>query len=168
MSADPVTLAIISGAISVVSGYAQVQTAKAEGKAAAIEYERQRKMNALNALQEENRRREKAEEDKKNNFAIFASSGFDPSSRTFLEVNNEVDRIAAKDITNIRLNKLSTESQLSTASYISKVQTQSKVVGGYLSAAKGITTAYGNYDLYKNPKSTTNTNFYTDDESDKY
>jgi len=168
MSADPVTLAIIQGTISAVSGYAQIQSAKAQSRAQAAEYERQRKMNALNALQEENRRNEQAKRDKQNNLAIFASTGFDPDSRSFLAVNDEVDRIAAKDIANIRLNKLSTESQLSTASYISKVQTQSKVVGGYLSAAKGITTAYGNYDLYKNPKSTTNTNFYTDDESDKY
>ena len=98
---------------------------------------------------------EVSENEYKNNLAIFGSSGFDPDSRSFLAVNNEVDRIAAKDITNIRLNKLSTESQLSTASYISKVQTKSKVVGGYLSAAKGIATSYGNYDLYKNPKSTT-------------
>ena len=166
MSADPVTLAIISGAISVVSGYAQVQTAKAKGKAQALEYERQKKVNALNSLQEENRRREKADEDKKNNLSIFASSGFDPSSRTFLEVNNEVDRIAAKDISNIRLNKLSTDSQLSTAGYINKVTTQSKIAGGYLSAVKGVTTAYGNYTLYKDPKSTSK--FFTDDESDKY
>ena len=166
MSADPVTLAIISGTISAVSGYAQVQSAKAQGKAQAAEYERQRKMNALNALQEENRRNEQAKRDKQNNLAIFASTGFDPDSRSFLAVNDEVDRIAAKDITNIRLNKLSTESQLSTASYISKVQTQSKVVGGYLSAAKCITTAYGNYTLYKDPKSTSK--FFTDDESDKY
>ena len=153
---EPVTTAlIISAATSAVSGYAQVQSAKAQGKAQAAEYERQQKMNALNALQEENRRNEQAKSDKQNNLAIFGSSGFDPDSRSFLAVNNEVDRIAAKDITNIRLNKLSTESQLSTASYISKVQTKSKVVGGYLSAAKGIATAYGNYDLYKNPKSTT-------------
>jgi hypothetical protein len=61
MSADPVTLAIIaSGTISAVSGYAQVQSAKAQGKAQAAEYERQQKMNALNALQEENRRNEQA------------------------------------------------------------------------------------------------------------
>ena len=166
MSADPVTLAIISGTISAVSGYAQVQSAKTQGKAQALEYARQQKMNAINALQEENRRNEQAKRDKENNLAIFASTGFDPDSRSFLAVNDEVDRIAAKDITNIRLNKLSTESQLSTASYISKVQTQSKVVGGYLSAAKGITTAYGNYTLYKDPKSTSK--FFTDDESDKY
>ena len=42
MSADPVTLAIIaSGTMSAVSGYAQVQSAKAQGKAQTAEYERQ-------------------------------------------------------------------------------------------------------------------------------
>lgn len=149
MSADPVTLAVISGAMSAVSGYAQIQSAKAEGKAQRAQYERQRKLNELNAIQEENRRKKQADEDRANNAAIFASTGFDPDSRSFLTVQNEVDRIAKKDIANIRINALSTTADLQTASYISSVKEKSKVVGGYASIIKGTTEAYGKYELYK-------------------
>jgi hypothetical protein len=155
MSADPATLALISAFASGVGTYSSIQAEKARSKAQIAEYERQRQLNELNALQEENRRREQAERDKSNNMALFASSGFDPSSRSFLTINDEVDRIAAKDIANIRLNKLSTTSALNTATYLDKAKSSAKVTGGYMSIISTGAKGYGNYQIYKNPKSTT-------------
>ena len=153
MSADPVTLAYISAAASAVGTYSSIQAEKARSKAQLAEYERQRKLTELNAIQEENRRREQANRDKENNLAIFASTGFDPASRSFLTINDEVDRIAAKDIANIRLNKLTTVQSLNTASYIDKANTSAKVTGGYMSIISTSAKAYGNAQLYKNPQS---------------
>lgn len=149
MSADPVTLAVISGAMSAVSGYAQIQSAKAEGKAQRAQYERQRKLNELNAIDEENRRRKQADDDRASNLTIFASTGFDPDSRSFLTVQSEVDRIAKKDIANIRINKLVSDEQLQLSAYLSKAKERSKTIGGYASIIKGTTEAYGKYELYK-------------------
>ena len=154
MSADPATMAVISAVASGVGTYSSIQAEKARSKAQLAEYERQRKLNELNAIQEENRRKEQAKNDKANNIAMFAGSGFDPASRSFLTINDEVDRIAAKDIANIRLNKLSTAAQLDTATYIDKAQTKAKVIGGYASIVSTSAKGYGNYQIYKDPKST--------------
>jgi len=155
MSADPATLAIVSAVASGIGTYSSIQAEKARSKAQLAEYERQRKLNELNAIQEENRRKEKAENDKENNKAMFAASGFDPASRSFLTINDEVDRIAAKDIANIRLNKASTIAALDTASYLDKAKSSAKVTGGYMSIISTSAKGYGNYQIYKNPKSTT-------------
>lgn len=153
---DPVTTALIVSAGASAFGTIQgISAEKARSKTQLAQYERQKKLNELNAIQEENRRKENAKRDKDNNMAIFASTGFDPASRSFLTVNDEVDRIAAKDIANIRLNKLTTSSALNTASYIDKAESKAKVIGGYASIVSTSANAYGNYKIYKQPKSDT-------------
>lgn len=150
---DPVTTALIVSAGASAFGTIQgINAEKARSKAQRAQYERQKKLNELNAIQEENRRKETAKRDKDNNMAIFASTGFDPASRSFLTVNDEVDRIAAKDIANIRLNKLTTSSALNTATYIDQAESKAKVMGGYASIVSKGAETYGNYKIYKEPK----------------
>lgn len=147
---DPVSTALIVSAGASAFGTMQgISAEKARSKAQIAQYERQKKLNELNAIQEENRRKETAKRDKDNNMAIFASTGFDPASRSFLTVNDEVDRIAAKDIANIRLNKLTTSSALNTATYIDKAESKAKVMGGYASIVSAGAEGYGNYKIYK-------------------
>ena len=51
MSADPVTLAIISTTIQGVGAYSGLQAQKAQNKAIIAEYERDKKFNQLKGLQ---------------------------------------------------------------------------------------------------------------------
>ena len=42
----------------------------------------------------------------KQNLAIVAGSGYNDDSRSFLSTQSEIKRIAAKDVTNIKINTL--------------------------------------------------------------
>lgn len=163
MSADPVTLAIVSAVASGVGTYSSIQAEKARSKAQIQAYEQQKKLTSLNALQEENRRKEQANRDKANNLAIFASTGFDPASRSFIAVQDEVDRIAGKDIANIRLNKLTTTDTINQNIYMDKAMSKSKVIGGYASIISTGAKAYGQAQIYSNPKSQTVRTYPTND-----
>ena len=142
MSADPVTLAVISTSIQAVGTYQGIQAQKAANKAAIQSYEDEKKFNQLKALQDSNNVREEALKKKKINRAIAAGSGYSDDSRSFLSVQSEIDRIATKDIGNIRLNMMRSESKLQSQIYTTKVMGKAQEFGGYASiAAAGFKTA---------------------------
>ena len=91
MSADPVTLAVISFGVQAVGTYQGIQAQKAANKARIREYETEKKFNSLKALQDSNDVREEAIKKQKINRAIQAGSGYNDSSRSFLSVQSEID-----------------------------------------------------------------------------
>ena len=70
MSADPVTLAVISFGVQAVGTYKGIQAQKAANKARIREYETEKKFNSLKALQDSNDVREEAIKKQKINRAI--------------------------------------------------------------------------------------------------
>ena len=84
MSADPVTLAVISFGVQAVGTYQGIQASKAANKARIEAYETEKKFNSLKALQDSNDIYEEAQKKRKINRAIVAGSGYDDSSRHFL------------------------------------------------------------------------------------
>ena len=166
MSADPVTLAIISTTVSAVGTYQGIQNQKAVNKARIQAYEDEKKFNQLKGLQDSNDIREEAEKKKKINKAIAAGSGYNDDSRSFLSVQKEIDRIATKDIGRIRINMLRGESKLTSQIYTTKVMGKSQEFGGYASIIAGgfKTAAYAkSYEAGKQPKG----QYFLDDEGDK-
>ena len=165
MSADPVTLAIISTTVSAVGTYQGIQQQKAANKQAIAFYEEEKKFNRLKALQDQNDVRDEAEKKKKINKAIAAGSGYNDDSRSFLSVQKEIDRIATKDIGRIRINMMRGESKLQSQIYTTKVMGKAKEFGGYASIIAGgfKTASYAkSYEAGK-PKG----QYFLDNESDK-
>jgi len=144
MSADPVTLAIASTAVQAVGVYQQVQAQKATNKAIIREYENERKYNQLKGLQDANDVMEEAQRKRKQNLAIVAGSGYSDDSRSFLAVQSEIDRIATKDITNIKINVGRAEQKLQSQIYSTKVMGKAQEYGAYakIGAAALKTGAY--------------------------
>jgi hypothetical protein len=142
MSADPVTLAVISFGVQAIGTYQQVQYQKAITKAQIQEYETERKVNQLKGLQDANAVTEEAEKKKKINRAIVAGSGYNDDSRSFLAIQTEIDRIKTKDIQNIKLNTAVSESKLKSAIYTTGVMGKASVYGAYTKlAVSGFKTA---------------------------
>jgi hypothetical protein len=160
MSADPVTLAIISTTIQGVGAYSQLQASKARNKALINQYESEKKFNQLKGLQDSNDVLEEARRKRKQNLAIVAGSGYNDDSRSFLSTQSEIDRIAQKDIANIKVNTARGESKLQSQIYSTKVMGKAKEFGAYANIAASAfkTGAYaksyktrGQYDNYYDP-----------------
>ena len=142
MSADPVTLAVISTSIQAVGTYQGIQAQKAANKAAIRSYEDEKKFNELKALQDSNNVREEAKKKQKINRAIVAGAGYNDDSRHFLSTQSEIDRIATKDIGNIRINMMRGNQKMDTMIYTKRVMGKAQEFGGYASiASAGFKTA---------------------------
>ncbi len=152
MSADPVTLAVASFAVQSVGTYQQVQAQKAANKATIQAYESERKYNELKALQDQNDVLEEASKKRKINRAIQAGAGYNDDSRSFLSVQSEINRIAQKDISTIRINTARADAKLQTQIYTTRVMGKAQEFGAYAKiASAGLTTgAYAK--SYKTPK----------------
>jgi hypothetical protein len=137
MSADPVTLAVISFGVQAAGTYQGIQAQKAANKQAIAFYEEEKKFNRLKALQDQNDVRDEADKKKKINRAIVAGSGYNDDSRSFLSVQKEIDRITTKDIGRIRINMLRGESKIQSQIYTTKVMGKAKEFGGYASIIAG-------------------------------
>ena len=160
MSADPVTLAIASTVVQAVGTYQGIQAQKAQNKAIIREYETEKKYNQLKGLQDSNDVLEEARRKRKQNLAIVAGSGYSDTSRHFLSTQTEIDRIAAKDVSNIKINTLRGESKIETQIYTTKVMGKAQEFGAYANIAASAfkTGAYaksykarGQYDNYYDP-----------------
>ena len=153
MSADPVTLAIISTTIQGVGAYSELQANKAKNKALINQYETDKKFNQLKGLQDSNDVLEEARRKRKQNLAIVAGSGYSDTSRHFLSTQTEIDRIAQKDISNIKINTLRGESKLDSAIYTTRVMGKAQEFGAYANiAASGFKTAAYAKSYKANPK----------------
>ena len=137
MSADQVTLAVISFGVQAVGTYQGIQAQKAANKARIREYETEKKFNSLKALQDSNDIYEEAQKKRKINRAIVAGSGYDDSSRHFLATQKEIDRIAVKDVGNIRLNMMRGNAKIDSQIYTTSVMGRAKEFGGYASIIAG-------------------------------
>ena len=142
MSADPVTLAVISFGVQAVGTYQGIQAQKAANKAKIQAYETEKKYNALKGLSDSNDVLEEARKKRKQNLAIVAGSGYSDTSRHFLSTQTEIDRIAQKDISNIKINTLRGESKIDSAIYTTRVMGKAQEFGAYANiVASGFKTA---------------------------
>jgi hypothetical protein len=153
MSADPVTMMIISTAIQGVGTYSELQAGKASNKAAIAEYESEKKFNRLKGLQHANDVLEEAKNKRKQNLAIVAGSGYSDDSASFLAINSEIDRISIKDISNIKINVLRGEDKFNSAIYTTKVMGKAQKYGAYAKIGAAGYKAY-NYSKKYNTKAT--------------
>ena len=141
MSADPVTMMIISGVIQGVGTYSEIQASKRQSKLEQTEYEINAKANNLKGLREENDRRDMLKSSIASNKAIQAGAGYQDGSLHFLNIQDVTTAKADKDISTIRLNALSTGSEISLNAQAAKSQRKSDQFGGWVSiASTGMST----------------------------
>tara|TARA_B110000114_G_scaffold180410_1_gene216192 strand:- start:1206 stop:1691 length:486 start_codon:yes stop_codon:yes gene_type:complete len=154
MSADPVTMMIISGVIQGVGTYSEIQASKRQGKLDQEEYELNAKANNLKGLREENDRREMLKASIANNKAIQAGAGYADGSLHFLNIQDVTTQKSDKDISTIRLNTLASGSSMSIANQQKKVARKSDQFGGWVSIASTGMSTKAKVDQYRveNPK----------------
>ena len=154
MSADPVTMMIISGVIQGVGTYSEIQASKRQGKLEQREYELNAKANNLKGLREENDRKDMLKTSIANNKAIQAGAGYADGSLHFLNIQDVTTQKSDKDISTIRLNTLASGSSMSIANQQKKVARKSDQFGGWVSIASTGMSTKAKIDQYRvdNPK----------------
>ena len=154
MSADPVTMMIISGVIQGVGTYSEIQASKRQGKLDQEEYELNAKANNLKGLREENDRRDMLKSSIASNKAIQAGAGYADGSLHFLNIQDVTTQKSDKDISTIRLNTLASGSSMSIANQQKKIARKSDQFGGWVSIASPGMSTKAKVDQYRveNPK----------------
>ena len=151
MSADPVTMMVISASVQAVGKYSEIQNEKAQMKIRKKMYEDEIKMANLKAEQESNDRKEMQLNQQEHNLAVMSNSGFDANSGSFQNIQLMTKKIADKDISNIRLNSAISVNKLSLQYQAEKSASKSKVFGSYVSlVGTGISTK-AKIEKYKKP-----------------
>ena len=153
MSADPVTMMIISASIQTVGKLAEIRQLREAAAIRKASYEREMKMAILKGEQEANDRKEIMLAQKANNLAIVAGSGYQQGSPHFQNIQYMTKKIADKDIATIRLNTSSGINKLSLASMAEQSEYKAKVFGGYVSVIGTGMTSYAKYQSIQYPDS---------------
>ena len=148
MSADPVTMMIISGVVQGVGTYSEIQASKRQSKLEQDEYELNSKANSLKGLREENDRKDMLKTSIANNKAIQAGSGYSDGSLHFLNIQDVTTQKSDKDISTIRLNTLASGSSMSIANQQKKVARKSDQFGGWVSIASTGMSTQAKVDQY--------------------
>ena len=160
MSADPVTMMIISGAVQGIGMYSDIQESKRQSKIEQERFQMKIRHAELQGLQQENDRKEEADRTKRHNMAIAAGSGYMDDSRQLYNIQKQVDINADKDVTRIRLNTGAQVSDYSLAAQSAKSSRKAEQFGGWMSIAGTGLNTKAKADAYKTPK-TNNTKKYT-------
>ena len=141
MSADPVTMMIISASIQTVGKLAEIRQLREASALRKQSYENEMKMAVLKGEQEANDRTETMLAQKANNLAIVAGSGYQQDSPHFQNIQFMTKKIADKDIGTIRLNTTMGLNKLSLAAQAEQSMYRAQVFGGYVSIiSTGMTT----------------------------
>ena len=131
MSADPVTMFVISAAKTLYD----IKESKKQAKAEQARYQDRIQRIAEVARQEEEDRRDNLKMAQAHNLAIQAGSGFSIDSRSFLNIQAHQYYKAEKDIATIRLNMTSDINEQSLNAQIAKSQRKKEQFGGWASIA---------------------------------
>jgi len=138
-------------AASIVSAVGTVASVQSQRKALAREnyrLETEKKLAAVQALEEENARKEMLNDTIAQNLAWQSISGYSDDSRSFLNINQQAKNKANKDISNIRLMGKNIQNKYTSMLYENKYKENDLVFGGYVSAISELTTGYAQYDYY--------------------
>jgi len=149
MSADPVTMMIISASVQTVGKLAEIKAAKEANEFRQYSYQLEQKQAVLKGEQDANDRKEVYLAQLANNKAVASGSGYDGYSPSFTNIQHMTKKISDKDISTIRLNTAIGVNKLSLSAQAEASATKAQVFGGYISIiSTGITTkakadAYG-------------------------
>ena len=148
MSANASTMFAAAAIVSAVGTVASVQSQRAALQRENYRLETEKKLAAVQALEEENARKEMLNDTIAQNLAWQSISGYSDDSRSFLNINDQAKNKANKDISNIRLMGKNIQNKYTSMLYENKYKENDLVFGGYVSAISELTTGYAQYDYY--------------------
>ena len=143
--------ASLFAAASVMSAVGTFSSIQAQRRALAREnyrLETEAEMAKLQALEEENTRKEQQNIAIANNLAYQSIAGYYDDGMSFLNINKQVKKKAEKDIANIRLMGKNIQHKYSASLYENKLKDNNLVFGGYTSVIAELTTGYANHKWY--------------------
>ena len=139
MSADPVTMFVLQATKIVMDNKAS----KKQGELERQRFELKKEQAARIAKEQEEDRINDLRMAKAHNLAVAAGAGYSDDSRGFLNVQEQQDIKADKDIARIRLNVSNQVNDYSIASNLRSEQRKQEQFGGWLSiASAGVETKY--------------------------
>jgi|TARA_B110000858_G_C17709513_1_gene429852 hypothetical protein len=144
MSADPVTMFVLQATKTVMD----IKSSKKQSKIEQQMYEDKKKNAARIAKEQEDDRIHDLQMAKAHNLAIGAGSGYSDQSRSFLNIQDQQDKFAQKDIARIRLNTTSEINQYSLSANMSKSQRSQDQFGSWLSIGSAAIETKAKKDLY--------------------
>ena len=144
MSADPVTMFVLQATKTVMD----IKASKKQSKIEQRMYEDKKKNAARIAKEQEDDRLHDLQMAKAHNLAIGAGSGYSDQSRSFLNIQDQQDKFAQKDIARIRLNTTSEINQYSLNANMSKSQRSQDQFGSWLSIGSAAIETKAKKDLY--------------------
>ena len=150
MSANASTMFAAAAIVSAVGTVASVQSQRKALARENYRLETEKKLAEVQALEEENARKQMLNETIANNLAWQSISGYADDSRSFLKIQSQVRKKAEKDIANIRLMGKTTSLKYQQMKLENKYKEKELVFGGYTSVIGELYTGYGNYKYYKN------------------
>ena len=140
--------ASLFAAASVMSAIGSFSSIQAQRRALAREnyrLETEAEMAKLQALEEENTRKEEQKIALANNLAYQSIAGYYDDGMSFLNINKQVQKKAEKDIANIRLMGKNIQHKYSASLYENRLKEKNLVFGGYTSVIAELTTGYANH-----------------------
>ena len=143
--------ASLFAAASVMSAVGTFSSIQAQRRALAREnyrLETEAEMAKLQALEEENTRKEEQKIALANNLAYQSIAGYYDDGMSFLNINKQVQKKAEKDIANIRLMGKNIQHKYSASLYENRLKDNNLVFGGYTSVIAELTTGYANHKWY--------------------
>ena len=148
MAKSASTMFAAAAIVSAVGTVASVQSQRAALQRENYRLETEKKLAAVQALEEENARKEMLNDTIAQNLAWQSIAGYSDDSRSFLNINAQAKNKANKDIANIRLMGKNIQNKYTSMLYENKHKENDLVFGGYVSAISELTTGYAQYDYY--------------------
>jgi hypothetical protein len=143
------TMMMASAVVSSIGTIRQIGYIKAANARERARYEREAQMAEIEAIEQENIRKDTLNQTLANNLAYQGASGYYDDSRSFMNINERAKVKAEKDIANIRMMGQHVGLKYREKIFENDLSTKSTVFGGYVSAITGLTTGYAQYKWHK-------------------
>lgn len=142
------TMMMMSAVVSAAGTMQQISNMKAANARERSRYERESKMAELQAIEQENIRKDRLNQTLANNIAFQSGAGYYDDSRSFMNINQTAISKANKDLANIRLMGKQVGLKYREQMFENDVATKSNVFGGYVSVITQLSNGYANYKWY--------------------
>jgi hypothetical protein len=149
MGVGPGTMMMASAAIGAVGTLYNISATKSANKREQARYERESLMAKIDAIEQENIRKDHLNRELANNLAFQSTAAYYDDSRSFLNINKSAAKKAEKDMANIRLMGKSVVLKYREQMFENDVATRNKVFGGWVSVGSGLTSGYAMYADYE-------------------
>lgn len=164
--ADAGTMMLTSSIFSAAKTWTDIQYAKAQHDAYKYQLHLDMEKTELDGMIEKNQIEEAGQKQKNNNLAYAVAQGYLDTSRHFLAVQEDQDRITNQDKKLVSLNTTYAVGVLKNKRYVDKLKTDNAVFGGYLSIAADVTGGYGKYKRYREKPKKIDTTGHNSEDSD--